>query len=483
MATLQVVSVTPNDHVLPVTAAIQIRFSRNDTTFNNVRVRVCKNGSVTSGNVAVIDVTSSTTFNGADGRTVLTYGKLTSQGGVEEGVTYSLDITCFDTAPTVLDWTPVTTFAPYRRPTISSFVPAINAELDGYPIECSWVIDPGGADGVLKSQTLEITDITDAAAPSRVYYSEIDPALREVALTIADVQLSSDRSYRFTLRPVNDVGLMAVLYHDTTTHWEPPLEPSATVEVDEDALGATITVHAGEDVSDWLIKFVGTDAVVRDGYLTISGTDAVINASYTVADGNIQFDSPSAPATQSLMLVRINQDGTRWVIATGLTSGEVVKDPLPPLGVEYQYEVTAVDANGSTNVSAVSMTISSRYWLLNFGNDASEYVRLIGNPKASRSMKHGGAAYHFADGGEGGGLPVWYGTTDRDYSGSWSFDEVGPDVADDLFAKCDQWPVCWMRDPFGRRRRAHVEPREGHAKGLLWQVSVDYDEMRFREAW
>ena len=215
MATLQVVSVTPNDHVLPVTAAIQIRFSRNDTTFNNVRVRVCKNGSVTSGNVAVIDVTSSTTFNGADGRTVLTYGKLTSQGGVEEGVTYSLDITCFDTAPTVLDWTPVTTFAPYRRPTISSFVPAINAELDGYPIECSWVIDPGGADGVLKSQTLEITDITDAAAPSRVYYSEIDPALREVALTIADVQLSSDRSYRFTLRPVNDVGLMAVLYHDT----------------------------------------------------------------------------------------------------------------------------------------------------------------------------------------------------------------------------------------------------------------------------
>lgn len=483
MATLQVVSVTPNDHVLPVMTAIEIRFSRNSTAFNNVRVRVCKNGSATSGNVTVIDVTSSTAFNGADGRTVVTYSMLTSQVGVEEGVTYSLDITCFDTAPTVFDWTPVSTFAPYRRPTISSFVPAVNAELDGYPIECSWVVDPGGADGVLKSQTLEITDITGSAAPSRAYYSEIDPALREVALTITDVQLSSDRSYRFTLRPVNDVGLMAVLYHDVTTHWEPPLEPSATVEVDEDALGATITVHAGEDVSDWLIKFVGTEAIVRDGYLTIQGTDATIDATYTVADGNIQFDSPAAPATESLMLVRVNQDGTRWVIATGLNSGDTVQDPLPPLGVEYQYEVTAVDANGSTNVSAVSMIISSRYWLLNFGSDASEYVRLIGNPKASRSMKQGGAAYHFADGGEGGGLPVWYGTTDRDISGSWSFEDVGQELADQLFAMCDAYPVAWMRDPFGRRRRAHVEPRETHDKGELWQVSIDYDQMRFREAW
>ena len=476
MATLQIVSVSPSNHVLPGDGDIVIRFVRSDNSSDKVRVRIQAQGQ----SAVVTDATGYTEFTDGTCTTTLSASLLTAQMGVTYKVGYSLDITCFETAPAVLDWTQVTTFTMYGRPAIVNLTPAAGTTMEGYPLVVSWEVDPEGADDVMASQRLTVFDGT---SQSYAYDQQIEPTTRSMTLGLDDVTLVSGRTYYVAIECVNDVGLSARAEHNFSTYWEPPLEPSATVEVDEDALGATITVHAGEDVSDWLIKFVGTEAVVRDGYLTVSGTDAVINATYTVADGNIQFDSPSAPATQSLMLVRINQDGTRWVIATGLTSGEVVQDPLPPLGVEYQYEVTAIDANGSTNVSAVSMTISSRYWLLNFGNDASEYVRLIGNPKASRSMKHGGAVYHFADGGAGGGLPVWYGTTDRDYSGSWSFDEVGPDVADDLFAKCDQWPVCWMRDPFGRRRRAHVEPREAHAKGLLWQVSVDYDEMRFREAW
>lgn len=140
------------------------------------------------------------------------------------------------------------------------------------------------------------------------------------------------------------------------------------------------------------------------------------------------------PATDHFIVARVNADGTRWVIADDVASGDAVTDPLPPLGVEYSYAITAVTEAGTTSVATVAHTVVSSSWTLNFGANASEVITGRFNPKTSWSIEQGGAAYHFADGGMGNGLPVWYSTTDRDMSGSVSWDVVGREQVDRINA-------------------------------------------------
>ena len=105
------------------------------------------------------------------------------------------------------------------------------------------------------------------------------------------------------------------------------------------------------------------------------------------------------------------------------------------------------------------------------------------NPEASYSLTQGGTSYHFADGGAGGGRPVYYATTDRDESGALKFATIGKDDADRLRALCDRYPVAWLRDPFGHRWRAHVKPSWSHGVGQLWPIGIDWDAVRWTEAW
>ncbi len=193
--------------------------------------------------------------------------------------------------------------------------------------------------------------------------------------------------------------------------------------------------------------------------------------------------SAGTPLTDTLMVVRVSADGTRWVVASDMESGDTCVDPLPPLGVEYAYEITASSAVGATAVATYTETIETSAWALNFGNAAAECVTVRYNPKASMSLEHGGAAYHFADGGAGDGLPVWYSTTERDESGSLSWDTLGQKTADTINALSLRYPVAWIRDPFGHRWRAHLTSKISHGLGRVWQVSIDWDAVRFEEAW
>ena len=484
MATLMVQSVTPDNHVLASGSGITIKFVRNSTSYNTVRVRLASSSQ--AGDIFVVDATPYTQFTDTTCTTDLPYTVLSSLTGFELGKTYSVEITAFDTAPAVLDWTNVTTLAAFNAPVISPMVPEDESVMSGYPFTASWVVNPGGADGIVSKQTIVVKDVTGAAVT--VYSKELDPSTRSVTLSVADIALASDRSYAVTVYCWNDVGLVSHEMRSFTTHWLPPLEPTAVVEMDEESLGATITVYAGEDERGWVIRFAGTEAIVRSDLLTISGTDATVNAEYTIAYGNIQFpevDDGEHPATQALTLVRINEDGSRWVVATGLHSGDVVHDPLPQLGVPYVYEITAIDNNGSTNVGAVTMTVITGCWAFNFGDRAQEFVMLRYNPKTSWSISHGGSAYHFADGGAGGGLPVYYSTTDRDHSGSASWDTVGHETEDRIADLTSRHPVGWMRDPHGHRRVAHMS--WGFSNGVPDRgrvaVSLSWNEMRWEEAW
>jgi len=194
-------------------------------------------------------------------------------------------------------------------------------------------------------------------------------------------------------------------------------------------------------------------------------------------------DYAGQPTIQSVDVQRVNADGTAWTVATGLTVGGSCIDPLPPLGVPVTYRATSSAASGSTASGEFTETFGGRDWVLNFGNAAQETIMLRYNPEASYSLTQGGTSYHFADGGAGGGRPVFYPTTDRDESGALKFATIGKDDADRLRALCDRYPVAWLRDPFGHRWRAHVKPSWSHGVGQLWPVGIDWDAVRWTEAW
>lgn len=431
MATLSVQSFSPATGVLAVGDPISVSFVRNDQSADTIIARLFYSGAF------IFDATQYATLTDTTCVLTVPWSVLVSQSGgwVRAGVGFWFEMVAYETPPASYadyEWTRVVRVRTYDPPLITRLEPSGGA-LEGYPVEVEWAVTPGGADGVLASQSLVIEDLTDDVV---VYSDAPGTAIRSLTLGVGDVLLESGHMYSIRLDVTNDVGFGDFMARTVQAGWSPPPLPTATVTVDESTLGATVTVTAG-----------------------------------------------THPAAQVLTVARIGADGSRWVVGTGLTSGAQVLDPLPPLGVEYAYEVSVVDSNGAANSATVLKAIRSSYWMLDFGDGATEHVALVGNPKASRTLKQGGEAYHFADGGAGGGRPVWYGTTDRDVSGSWSFDDVSSETADRLFELCDRHPVCWMRDPYGRRRRAHVEPKESHGVGPLWQLTVDWDEVRFEEAW
>ena len=297
-------------------------------------------------------------------------------------------------------------------------------------------------------------------------------------------------------------------------------------------------------IGDWAVQIQGTDVAVRDGLFSTSGSNATVNAVYGTNGTDIQFaerdvwasalstDATNgnayllgttisnlsdasvfvggtvsgqvsmdmrlsiyegsyegsyapydAPSTESITIQRVNPDGTVWTVAANLQSGWSAVDPLPPLGVEVTYIATASASTGATASETYTEVIGGMEWVLNFGNAAEFPIEFRFNPEASYSLEHGGESYHFADGGAGNGLPVWYGTTNRDESGSLKFDNYLFENFDRLRELSIGYPVSWLRDPYGHRWRAHVTPSSEHSTGKRVETGLDWEAVRFREAW
>ena len=219
----------------------------------------------------------------------------------------------------------------------------------------------------------------------------------------------------------------------------------------------------------------GLPFIPEDGEMWVDGTtmEAVLRPA----------DYVGQPTIQSVDVQRVNADGTAWTVATGLTVGGSCIDPLPPLGVPVTYRATSSAASGSTASGEFTETFGGRDWVLNFGNAAEQSMEILYGRSNSRELEHGGAPYHFADGGAGGGLPVFYPTTDRDQKGTLKFALIYHDDADRLFALSDANPVGWIRDSNGRRWRAKIAFRESYVRGPIFQMTADWQAVRWREAW
>ena len=322
----------------------------------------------------------------------------------------------------------------YAAPAVSILSPADGEVVTGLPFTASWTASD--ATGIAEQALY----LYDSSLATLYLYRTLDGSARSFTFDVGDGTLANGNGYRLIVGAFSGVGLYSSDTARFTTEWMPPAQPTATVTTDPTDLSVSVTVFEGEGEGD-------------------------------------------EPTTASLMVTRIGADGMRWIVGFELASGYTCVDPLPPLGVEYSYEITAVSNTGATSVTTVTHVVESRAWALNFGAAAGEVMTFAGNPKASYSLDQGGEAYHFADGGAGDGLPVWYGTTDRDESGTLSFNTVGPADTDRLRELCRQYPVGWIRDPFGHRWRAHVHPKISHGTGDLWAASVTWDAVRYREAW
>ena len=190
------------------------------------------------------------------------------------------------------------------------------------------------------------------------------------------------------------------------------------------------------------------------------------------------------PETVGLSVIRVLPDGSQWLVADGLTDGQECIDPLPPLNVDYSYLVTAYAETGASSALTVPARVDAVLAAFNFGDAAAtcELARL--DPSWSHSPKRSGTLYHFADGGEAGGLPVPYGGADVDSTRSMGFTVL--DIAQlrrlqDLAAR---YYTCWYRDVYGGRALCAVS--WSFSSGIPYgkvEVSADMTEAVFEEAW
>lgn len=332
-------------------------------------------------------------------------------------------------------WSDATSWGVYAAPAVVITSPASDGDtLDELPVVVTWTVtDTTG----VSSQTVTLSDVNGV-----VYSATVGNSVRSLSLGSDVASIANLTAYSVTVRVTGGSGLATSAVREFGTDWAPPVPPTAMVSSDPADLSVSVTVFEGEGEGD-------------------------------------------EPETASLMVTRVGADGTRWVVASGMASGDTCVDPLPPLGVEYAYEVTASAATGATATVTYTETIQTGYWAFNFGNRASEHMKLRYNAKTNISTTHGGESYHFADGGAVGGLPVYYATTDRDVSGKGSWDTVGHEDADRINALTLRYPVGWMRDPYGRRYRAHMRWSIDHGVPAtrVWSVSMDWDAVRFEEAW
>ncbi|MDO4428566.1 MAG: fibronectin type III domain-containing protein [Atopobiaceae bacterium] len=295
----------------------------------------------------------------------------------------------------------------------------------------------------------EATDATGVASQTLTLYGEDGHALhaaqlggdaRSYPLSAATYRLDNKSSYSLSLLVRGGSTLTATATRDFATDFTPPADPVVAVELDPDTLAQSVTVEYGEE--------------------------------------------GGAPPTVAVDVVRRTDDGSTWLVQGDVADGETVVDPLPPLVVVYWYDVTATAESGAQATVTVEAQAVAEVGAFNFGAAAGECVLARLDPDWRHDVARSGTLYHFADGGEGGGLPVAYGGQDVDATRSMGFTLLDTGQLRRLQALAREHFVCWYRDPYGGRALCAVD--WSFSSGVPYDrltVSASMTETVFEEAW
>ena len=295
----------------------------------------------------------------------------------------------------------------------------------------------------------EATDETGVASQTLTLYGEDGRALhtaqlggdaRSYPLSAETYRLENQTLYSLSLLVRGGSTLTVTATRDFGTYFVPPAEPAVTVELDGESLAQSVTVEYGEE--------------------------------------------EGAPPTVTVDVVRRMEDGSTWLVQGGVGDGETVVDPLPPLMVVYYYDVTATAESGAQVTVTVVAQVRTVLAAFNFGQAAGLCELAELDPDWSHDVARSGTLYHFADGGEGGGLPVAYGGQDVDATRSMGFTLLDLDQLRRLQELARQYFTCWYRDPYGGRALCSVN--WSFSSGIpysLLKVSASMTETVFEEAW
>lgn len=332
-------------------------------------------------------------------------------------------------------WSAYSTVAVAVPPSAHFTNPASDgATVAALPLVLAW--EAADSTGIA-SQTLALMGADGSTLLTRQLAGDV----RSFQIDDSVYSLSNLADYSLVLTVLGGSSLATIAERQFSTDWAEPAQPTAELETDPDDLSCAVTVHAGEGAGD-------------------------------------------EPEAVSFSVIRVLPDGSQWLVADGLTDGQECIDPLPPLNVDYSYLVTAYAETGASSAITVPARVDAVLAAFNFGDAAAtcELARL--DPSWSHSPKRSGTLYHFADGGEAGGLPVPYGGADVDSTRSMGFTVLDPGQLRRLQGLAARYYTCWYRDVYGGRALCAVS--WSFSSDIPYgrvEVSADMTEAVFEEAW
>lgn len=308
--------------------------------------------------------------------------------------------------------------------------PSDGTVIDALPLTVAWTVSD--ATGV-SEQVLALKD----SGGNTLWSATVPSDARSFQMPY---RVDNLERYSLSLMVRGGSSLAVTVTRTFETDYKEPASPTADVEVDRGGLSVEVTVHEGHE------------------------------------DG--------APPTASFDVARVLADGARWTVASGLTDSQVCVDPLPPLNVDFSYEVVATSDMDTQSVLAVPFRIRSGEAAFNFGQSAGACETFAYDQEWSHSVSRSTALYDFADGGEAGGLPVAYTSTTVSSTRRQGMRCVDVDQLRRVQALAASHGVCWFRDLYGGRARCafSFDMSAGVPYDLL-KISATMTEVRFREAW
>lgn len=311
------------------------------------------------------------------------------------------------------EWSAYSSFTVATAPILSVKTPAKNGVIKMLPLDITW--SASDATGITAQ------NLTVAKADGTVLYSgALDKDSRSLSLG-SDVGFTNNTDYALTITVSAGSTLSVTATVPFSSSWQTPDAPSVDIEY-TDGMAATIQVTSADT----------TPKAVR-------------------------FD-----------IVRIAPDGSRLTIGKDLTSGQQSIDRLPPLNVEYKYEVTAYAETDALLKLDVPTTAKVDGIAFNFGADAATaFVGKI-NPSYSRDITHDVTTYHTLNGSD---MPTAWPTGETDISESYSFS-----INADEYARIDslarRYYECWVRDGYGNRTFGVVNFSTSRESAGWWKLTA-----------
>lgn len=299
-------------------------------------------------------------------------------------------------------WSSLAVFEVAALPEVTFTSPGEDEVIRVLPMEVAW--EASDASGI-SGQLLELLDVEGSVIASWRPVASVG----SVSLSSNDCALENGKAYALRITVTNGYMLSAATVRPFSTSFDAPASPSATVVYDE-AFGARVSVA------------YGTGADVETAWVTV---ERVV-------------------------------DGDSVALGGELLDGQGTIDRVPPLNTDYGYRITAHAESGATASTLVLARIDTASAVANFGRDGSFSVVLAALDSCSESVERAGDAYHFADGGERGGLPVFYGVDEIDASYSYTFREWDSEVVAAVRQASRAYHVGWLRDPLGNVRHGRI---------------------------